>query len=83
MAIYAGLTDDPKTRREKHGNPPDWMQTPRFASEVEARAWEAEQHRRGAKGAGAGPVGDTDTGTRSRRPRAKTCDPRAAGERRG
>ncbi len=41
--IYVGLTDDPKQRREQHGNPPDWAQTPRFSTENEARAWEKKQ----------------------------------------
>ena len=38
---YAGLTDDPKFRREEHGNPADWSQR-EFSSEEEARAWKRE-----------------------------------------
>jgi len=36
---YAGLTDDPKARKEAHGNPIDWnLRT--FENEEEARSWE-------------------------------------------
>jgi hypothetical protein len=38
---YVGLTDDPKTRKEQHGNPKDWYQR-KFSSEEEARKWEKE-----------------------------------------
>lgn len=41
MAWYVGLTDDPKRRREEHGNPQDWQQA-EFTTEKEARAWEAK-----------------------------------------
>ena len=40
---YVGLTDNPKQRREQHGNPADWKQTPPFATELAARAWEKQQ----------------------------------------
>lgn len=36
---YVGLTNDPETRREGHGNPSDWWQHP-FSTENEARLWE-------------------------------------------
>ena len=36
---YVGLTDDPRKRREDHGNPFDWQQRI-FLTELEARAWE-------------------------------------------
>ena len=36
---YAGLTDDPKNRKQEHGNPYDWTQQA-FDSEIEARQWE-------------------------------------------
>jgi hypothetical protein len=36
---YAGLTDDPDTRKIDHGKPFDWNQH-EFDSEEEARAWE-------------------------------------------
>jgi len=43
MAWYVGLTDDPDRRRQEHGNPPDWQQTDtQFATEADARAWEAK-----------------------------------------
>ena len=38
---YAGLTDDPETRKKAHGNPSDWWQRS-FATEKEARQWEKE-----------------------------------------
>ena len=38
---YVGLTDDPETRKEEHGNPSDWWQR-RFNTEKEARDWESE-----------------------------------------
>lgn len=41
MAVSVGLTDDPVTRRQQHGNPPDWQQTS-FSTEEEARAWEKQ-----------------------------------------
>ena len=41
MTWYVGLTDDPARRRSEHGNPLDWQQTT-FATETEARAWEAK-----------------------------------------
>ncbi len=55
--IYVGLTDDPKQRREQHGNPPDWTQTPRFATENEARAWEKQQLARANTRGGTGGAG--------------------------
>ncbi len=36
---YVGLTDDPRQRKQEHGNPSDWSQRS-FSSESEARAWE-------------------------------------------
>ena len=36
---YVGLTGDPETRKEAHGNPSDWWQTS-FSNEKEARQWE-------------------------------------------
>ena len=36
---YAGLTDDPETRKQAHGNPRDWWQT-EFQNKEAARAWE-------------------------------------------
>ena len=36
---YVGLTDDPATRKDEHGNPPDWWMKS-FLAEEEARAWE-------------------------------------------
>ena len=41
MSKRIGLTDDPKTSRSKHGNPPDWWQTP-FRSQAAARAWKGD-----------------------------------------
>ena len=38
---YVGLTDDPETRKEEHGNPSDWWQRG-FNTEKEARDWERE-----------------------------------------
>ncbi len=38
---YAGLTDDPETRKTAHGNPTDWWQH-RFDNEKEARQWEKD-----------------------------------------
>lgn len=35
---YAGLTDDPRTRKEAHGNPIDWNDH-EFESEEEAKLW--------------------------------------------
>ena len=54
MAWYVGLTDDPQRRRAEHGNPPDWHEFP-FATEGEARAWEAsEVNKPGHQGAPGG-----------------------------
>ena len=39
---YVGLTDDPKTRKVAHANPPDWWQR-KFDSEKEARQWEKDR----------------------------------------
>ena len=36
---YVGLTNDPKTRKQQHGNPTGWGQRT-FTSETEARKWE-------------------------------------------
>jgi len=36
---YVGLTDDPVTRKQQHGNPSDWWQRT-FSTEKEARDWE-------------------------------------------
>lgn len=36
---YVGLTDDPVTRKQQHGNPTDWWQRS-FSTEKEARDWE-------------------------------------------
>ena len=52
---YAGLTDDPRTRRQEHGNPIDWNQR-RFESEDEARMWEKTILASGYQG-GTGGVG--------------------------
>lgn len=38
---YVGLTDNPKGRKQEHGNPSDWLQRP-FSSEREARQWEKD-----------------------------------------
>lgn len=47
---YAGLTDDPETRKKAHGNPSDWWQRS-FATEKEAREWEKEMtSKQGYKG---------------------------------
>lgn len=51
---YVGLTDDPKKRREEHGNPVDWQQRS-FSTESEARAWEKAMLASGYKG---GPGGE-------------------------
>lgn len=53
MAKYAGLTDDPKTRKEQHGNPSDWWQTS-FSNEKDARAWEKQKHDSGYEGSSGG-----------------------------
>jgi hypothetical protein len=50
---YAGLTDDPKARKEAHGNPVDWNQHP-FDSEKEARDWEKIMLENGYQGGTAG-----------------------------
>ncbi len=36
---FAGLTNDPETKRIEHGNPFDWNQH-RFYGEEEAKSWE-------------------------------------------
>lgn len=46
---YAGLTDDPASRRAAHGNPPDWAQRG-FSAEAEARNWERGMLALGYKG---------------------------------
>ena len=46
----AGLTDDPKQRREEHGNPEGWNQVRRFRSEKEARDWEKKMLGQGYDG---------------------------------
>ncbi len=46
---YAGLTDDPDTRKQAHGNPSDWWQRS-FSTENEARKWEKDMLARGYKG---------------------------------
>ena len=38
---YVGLTDDPESRKEAHGNPSDWWQRS-FSTETEARQWEKD-----------------------------------------
>jgi len=53
IAKYAGLTDDPKQRRQDHGNPSDWA-VKTFSTEKEARNWEKAMHDSGYKGAGGG-----------------------------
>ncbi|HRR41775.1 MAG TPA: hypothetical protein P5244_11135 [Syntrophales bacterium] len=55
MAYYVGLTDDPATRKQQHGNPSDWTITGPFATEKAARDWEKEQLAKGHKG---GPGGE-------------------------
>jgi len=54
MAKYAGLTDDPKQRKQDHGNPSDWAVVKTFSTENEARNWEKAMHNTGYKGAGGG-----------------------------
>jgi hypothetical protein len=56
MAYYVGLTDDPVTRKQQHGNPSDWTITGPFATEKTARDWENAQLAKGHKG-GPGGVG--------------------------
>jgi hypothetical protein len=46
---YAGLTDDPATRKQAHGNPSDWWQRS-FSTEKEARQWEKDMLAKGYKG---------------------------------
>ena len=47
---YVGLTDDPETRKQQHGNPSDWWQKS-FSSEEEARKWESDMlNQQGYKG---------------------------------
>ena len=50
MTYYVGLTDDPNTRKQQHGNQPDWTVTDPFATEQAARAWEKTQLAKGHKG---------------------------------
>ena len=38
---YVGLTDNPTTRKQQHGNPIDWW-VKTFQTENEARDWEKE-----------------------------------------
>ena len=38
---YAGLTDEPKRRKEEHGNPHDFRVMQQFTSELSARQWES------------------------------------------
>lgn len=37
---YAGLSDDPKRRKQEHGNPRDFRIMQQFTSEASARMWE-------------------------------------------
>ncbi|MDA8350777.1 MAG: hypothetical protein M0038_18620 [Pseudomonadota bacterium] len=46
---YAGLTDDPETRKQAHGNPSDWWQRS-FSAENAARQWEKDMLAKGYKG---------------------------------
>jgi len=50
MAIYVGLTDDPKVRKEQHGNPSDWTVAGPFSDEQAARNWEKHQRAQGHQG---------------------------------
>ncbi len=50
MAYYVGLTDDPKQRKQQHGNPSDWTVVGPFATEQQARDWEKRELAKGHKG---------------------------------
>lgn len=51
---YVGLTNDPDTRKQQHGNPSDWWQKV-FSTEKEARDWENDMiSKSGYKGGGGG-----------------------------
>jgi hypothetical protein len=54
MPRYAGLTDDPQRRKAEHGSPVDWQAFGPFATERQARDWEAGLHRQGYLGDGGG-----------------------------
>jgi hypothetical protein len=36
---YAGLTDEPASRKQEHGNPSDFRVMQQFTSETAARQW--------------------------------------------
>ena len=38
---YAGLTDEPKRRKQEHGNPGDFRVMQQFTSETAAKQWES------------------------------------------
>ena len=38
---YVGLTDEPKRRKQEHGNPNDFRVMQQFTSELAARQWES------------------------------------------
>lgn len=53
---YVGLTDNPETRKQQHGNPSDWW-VRSFTSEKEARDWEKEMISRTGYTGGPGGAG--------------------------
>jgi len=47
---YAGLSDDPKRRKQEHGNPRDFRIMQQFTSEASARMWEKRMLAKGCEG---------------------------------
>ena len=47
---YAGLSDDPKRRKQEHGNPRDFRIMQQFTSEASARMWEKRMLAKGYEG---------------------------------
>ena len=44
---YAGLTDEPKRRKQENGNPHDFIVIQQFTSELAARKWESRMLAKG------------------------------------
>jgi len=44
---YAGLTDEPKRRKQEHGNPSDFSVMQQFTCETAARQWKSRMLARG------------------------------------
>jgi len=46
---YAGLTDEPKKRKQEHGNPDDFRIVQQFTNETAARQWEKRMINQGCE----------------------------------